>query len=158
MQCWCQQAVWHQMHRWCQDVAPVQAPCHASDSMSSGLDEVLQHRMNRWYTERSTGAIPGQLQGREAAPDEPVTRHRSIRWHHVSCQRPNGYPMTQCDWMHRCYTFGYTGACAESWVTALNGYFDLEAYIYAIPRPFGICWSSRKSQTHPRTSPSHPRA
>ena len=35
--------------------------------------------------------------------------------------------------MHRCYTFGYTGAYAESWVTTLNGYFDLEAYIYAIP-------------------------
>ena len=41
--------------------------------------------------------------------------------------------MAQSDRMHRCYTFGYTGACAESWVTALNGYFDLEAYIYAIP-------------------------
>ena len=36
--------------------------------------------------------------------------------------------------MHRYYTFGYTGACAESWVTALNGYFDLEAYIY-MPSP-----------------------
>ena len=35
--------------------------------------------------------------------------------------------MAQSDRMHRCYTFGYTGAYAESWVTALNGYFDLMA-------------------------------
>ena len=41
--------------------------------------------------------------------------------------------MAQSDRMHRCYTFGYTGAYAKSWVTALNGYFDLEAYIYATP-------------------------
>jgi len=84
-------------------------------------------------TPESTGAIPKQLQGREAAPDEPVTRHRSIRWHHVSCQRPNGYPKTQSDRIHRCYTFGYSDVCAESCVTVLNGYFDLEDYIYATP-------------------------
>ena len=133
-------------------------PCHASESMSSSRGEVLQHQLNRWCTGGSTSVLLWQLQGRRVAPVAQVTGHRSNRWCHVSWQRPNGYPMAQSDRMHRCHAFGYTGACAESWVTALNGYFDMEAYIYATPRPFGVCWSSRKSQTHPRTSPSHPRA
>jgi len=158
MQCWCQQVSGTGCTGGAKIDAPVQAPCHASESMSSGQDEDLQHRLNRWCTGGSTGVMPWQLQGRRVAPVAPVTRHRSIWCHHVSYQTPNGYPMAQSDRMHRCYTFGYTGAYAKSWVTALNGYFDLEAYIYAIPRPFEVCWSSRKSQTHPRTSPSHPRA
>ena len=59
--------------------------------------------------------------------------------------------MAQSDRMHRCYTFGYTGACAESWVIALNGYFDLEAYIYATPghlKIAGVQGSHKHTQEH----------
>ena len=70
---------WHRMYRWCQDDAPVQAPCHALESMSSSLGEVLQYRLNRWCTGGSTGVMPWQLQERRVAPVAPVTRHRSIR-------------------------------------------------------------------------------
>ena len=37
------------------------------------------------------------------------------------------------DRMHRCHTTGLSGALAEKWPMALNGYFDLETYIYATP-------------------------
>ena len=59
--------------------------------------------------------------------------------------------MAQSDRMHRCYTFGYTGAYAESWVTALNGYFDLEAYIYAISGHLkfaGVQGNQKHTQKH----------
>jgi len=47
---------------------------------------------------------------------------------------------------------------AEKWPTALNGSIHLVAYIYGFPRSLEVCWSSRTSHPHPRTSPSHPRA
>ena len=77
----------------------------------------------------SVGALTGGLlrtdvkwaKAESSAPDDPTTvglTRRFIRWHLQKTQR---LLQTQCDRMHRCYTFGYSGACAESWVTALNG-------------------------------------
>ena len=126
---------WHRMHRWCKAEAPVQAPCHASESMLSGQDENLQHRLNRRCTGARTGAIPRQLQGREAAPIKPETRHRSNRWQ--SRQLTEGQRLVQKPWVT-----GYTGApspvypvpCAEK----AQGPYGLGGlYIWVLP----VIWS-----------------
>jgi len=67
--------MWHQMHWWCQVDAPVHAPCHASESMSSNRGEVLQQRLHQWSPEQGTGVMSPQMQGKEAALVALVTKH-----------------------------------------------------------------------------------
>ena len=122
------------------------------------LKRSLQHRMIRRAPVHCVGAMM-------SAPSRRFLQHRMNRWPltglsgdcHVTCQRPNGNPVAQCDQMNRCPTIGLSDAFAESWVTASNGSMDLVGYIYAIPWAFQGCWSCYKSQTHPGNPPSQPK-
>ena len=119
------------------------AICNAGARRSVTPDALV---VLNWSTGASTMLLlrehvkrPGRS---SSAPVEPVVHRRIYRcnavtvakersntgWtedkapvYSVTLQKTQWLPRAQSGRMHRCYTFGYTSACAESWVIALNG-------------------------------------
>jgi len=100
----------------------------------SQLQQFLQDRLHRCYGTGLTGAATSAV------------------------RKANGYFRAVSDRLHRCPLTSLPGALRRKAPMASNGSIDLVGYIYAIPRPFEVCWSSGATHPHPRTSPSHPRA